>query len=76
MKTKTVKEFRKQLRSLKLYFEELTIGKHVICKTTTGYGIRFIGDESDPMTDYCAFTFGFKEKMLIDRFLNEGLLKN
>ena len=70
----TIKEFRKKLRNLKPYIEELKIGNDVIVKTTTGYGVRDVNDYDDPMTDYSAYVYGLKEKWLIERYLNKGLL--
>ncbi len=69
-----VKEFRQKLRNLKPYIEELKIGNDVIIKTSTSYGVRDVNDYDDPMTDYSAFVYGFKEKWLIEKYLNEGLL--
>ena len=37
-------------------------------------GVRDVNDYDDPMTDYSAFVYGFKEKWLIEKYLNEGLL--
>lgn len=71
----TKKEFKNKLRNLQPYIEELKIGDDVIIKTTTGYGIRNVDDFDDPMTDYSAYVYGFKEKWLIERYLNQGILK-
>lgn len=73
----SVKDFRKKLRGLENYSEELDIGDDVIIKTGAGsYGVRAKWDESDPMTDYSAYTYGFKEKWLIDRYKQKGLLSD
>ncbi|MEI3530105.1 MAG: hypothetical protein V8Q75_03395 [Bacilli bacterium] len=71
----TKKEFKNKLRNLQPYIEELKISDDVIIKTTTGYGIRNVDDFDDPMTDYSAYVYGFKEKWLIERYLNQGILK-
>lgn len=72
----TTSELRKKLRNLKPYREELVLGKDVIVKTTTGYGIRNINDHDDPMTDYSAYTYGFKEKWILERAKRNGLIKD
>lgn len=73
----SVKDFRKKLRGLENYREELEIDNDVIIKTGAGsYGVRSKWDESDPMTDYSAYTYGFKEKWLIDRYKQKGLLSD
>ncbi len=71
----TVKEFRKKLRGLQPYAEELTIGNNAIIKTSGGYGVRYIYDYDDPMTDYSAYVYGVKESWLIEEYLKKGLLK-
>lgn len=71
---KTVKQFRKQLRSMIPYQDEIKIGNDVICKASGGYGVRNKDDESDPYTDYSPWVFGIKESWLIKRYLEEGLL--
>lgn len=70
----TVSQFRKKLRGLNSYREEFPIGNDVIVKTGTSYGIRACYDFDDPMTDYSAYTYGFKEKWLIERYLKSGLI--
>lgn len=72
----SVSEFRSKLRALKPNgTQELRIGSNVICRTHNGYGVRYYKHEPDPMTDYNPWTFGFKEKWLIDEYLKQGLLK-
>lgn len=70
----TIKEFRKKLRNLQPYIEELIIGNDVIIKTGTSYGVRNINDFDDPITDYSAYIYGYKEKWLIERYTEKGLL--
>ncbi len=70
----TIKELRVKLRSLKLYFEELTIGDNVIIKTSTSYAVRNKDDYNDSMTDYSAYIYGWKEKEIINMCLRENLI--
>ena len=72
----TTSELRKKLRSMVPYKEELVLGNNVIVKTSNGYGIRNINDHDDPMTDYSAYVYGFKEKWIIERARKNGLLKD
>lgn len=67
----TKKELRKKLRNLKPYFEELQVGKNVIIKTSSSYAVRNKDDYDDPMTDYSAYIYGWKEKWIIDMALRE-----
>ena len=71
----TVKELRLKLRKLTPYREELEIGNRIIIKTANGYGVRGINDRNDPMTDYCAYIFGYKEKWIIEEAIQKGLIK-
>lgn len=71
----TIKEFRKKLRNMVPYSDEISIGDDVICKCSGGYGVRYKNDFSDPISDYCAWVFGFKEKRLIERYVKDGILK-
>lgn len=70
----TVKELRKKLRNMQEYTEEIVVGNRAIIKTTTGYGVRGIHDESDIMTDYCAYVFGFREKWIIEEALRRNYI--
>lgn len=67
----TKKELRTKLRNLKPYFEELQVGKNVIIKTGSSYAVRNKDDYDDPMTDYSAYIYGWKEKWIIDMALRE-----
>ena len=70
----TRKELRKKLRNLKPYFEELEIGNNVIIKTGSSYAVRNKDDHDDPMTDYSAYIYGFKESWVINMCERENLL--
>lgn len=70
-KAKTSSELRKELRNLKPYRDDLILGDRAIMKTSSSYGVRSVNDHDDPMTDYSAYIYGFKEKWIIDRALNE-----
>lgn len=72
----TTSELRKKLRSMIPYKEELVLGNNVIVKTSKGYGIRNINDHDDPMTDYSAYVYGFKETWILERARKNGLLKD
>lgn len=72
----TTSELRKKLRSMIPYKEELVLGNNVIVKASNGYGIRNINDHDDPMTDYSAYVYGFKETWIIERARKNGLLKD
>ena len=71
---KTVKEIRKELKGLGL-FETLQVGNCVIMKCTSDYAIKDARDESDPMTDYSAYVYGFKLKWVINSLLSDKLIK-
>lgn len=66
----TVKNIRKTMRGLKSFHETLIIeGWGQIRKTgTSGYahGPLPEEDDSDPVRDYTAWTYGWKESWLID----------
>ena len=65
----TVKEIRRTMRGLESFHETLIIeGWGQIRKTgkTYSHGPLPEFDDSDPMTDYTAWTYGWKESWLID----------
>lgn len=65
----TVKEIRRTMRSLESFHTTLIIeGWGQIRKTgkTYSHGPLPEQDDSDPMTDYTAWTYGWKESWLID----------
>ncbi len=70
-KAKTSSELRKELRNLRPYNDDLILGDRAITKTSSGYGVRSVNDHDDPMSDYSAYVFGFKEKWIVDRAINE-----
>ena len=74
-KAKTSSELRKELRSLTPYRDDLILGDRAIMKTSSSYGVRGINDHNDPMTDYSAYIYGFKEKWIVDRAINEKRIK-
>lgn len=71
----SVQDLRKAMRNMKPYEEEIQIGGRVITKTSNGYGVRSQYDYDDPMTDYSAYVYGFKEKWIIDEAVKKGELK-
>lgn len=71
----SVQDLRKAMRNMKPYEEEIQIGGRVITKTSNGYGVRNQYDYDDPMTDYSAYVYGFKEKWIIDEAVKKGELK-
>ena len=65
----TVQKIRKAMRSLESFREVLLIeGWGQIKKTgkTYSHGPLPEDDDSDPMTDYTAWTYGWRESWLID----------
>lgn len=70
-KAKTSSELRKELRNLKPYQDDLILGDRAIMKTSSSYGVRGVDDHDDPMTDYSAYIYGYKEKWIVDRAINE-----
>ena len=70
-KAKTSSELRKELRNLKPYRDDLILGDRAIMKTSSSYGVRGVDDHDDPMTDYSAYIYGYKEKWIVDRAINE-----
>lgn len=66
----TIKEIRKAMRNAEKFFESILIeGWGQIKKT--GKGSYAIGplpedDDSDPMTDYSAWTYGMRESWILD----------
>lgn len=73
---KSVKELRKAMRNMQPYSEEIRIGNRVISKTSNGYAVRNKDDYDDPMTDYSAYVYGFKEKWIIDEAVKNNELIN
>lgn len=67
---KTIKEIRKAMRNLENWHETLLIkGICQIVKTgKTGYAYGPVPelDDSDPMTDYSAWTYCLKEKYILE----------
>lgn len=72
----SVKDFRKKLRGLENYHEELDIGNDTIIKTGDRYAIKKKGEEDDPYRDYDPYVYGVREKWLIDKYKNQGLLSD
>ncbi len=70
MSNPTVKEIRKAMRSLKDFSDTIQIeGICQIMKTGhTGYayGPTPENDDSDPLTDYSAWCYGWKEKWILE----------
>jgi hypothetical protein len=70
IKPESIKEIRKAMRSLESWSETLYI--EGICQITktghTGYayGPTPENDDSDPMTDYSAWSYGWKEKWILE----------
>lgn len=65
----TIKEIRKQMRTMESYKETILIpGWGQIKKTGKTYAVGPVPekDDSDPMTDYSAWTYGFREKWILD----------
>lgn len=72
---RTSSELRKQIKELEPYTEELQVGNRVIINTGGGrYGVRNVGDEDDPMTDYSAYVYGFNAKSIIQRAREQGIV--
>lgn len=72
---RTSTELRKQIKELEPYTEELQVGNRVIINTGGGrYGVRNVGDEDDPMTDYSAYVYGFNAKSIIQRAREQGIV--
>lgn len=70
----TVKEARKTLRELE-NLKSVVIGNNVIEKIGTTYAVASVNDESDLMTDYDKFTYGFKLKWIIDMLVRENAVE-
>ena len=66
-------ELRQALTNMKPFAEEFKIGEWAIKYTGADFGIRAINNESNPYTDYCAYTWGIKLKQVIDFLINKGL---
>lgn len=65
----TVKAIRKAMRGMERHFETLIIegwGQIKKSGNTYSHGPLPEDDDSDPMTDYTAWTYGWKESWLID----------
>lgn len=69
MKPESIKEIRKAMRGLESHFETLSIeGVGQIRKTgkSYAYGPTPENDDSDSMRDYSAWTYGWKEKWILE----------
>lgn len=70
MKATTIKEIRKAMRTMTDWTDTLHIEGICQIKKTghTGYayGPTPERDDSDPMTDYSAWSYGWKEKWILD----------
>lgn len=65
----TINEIRKQMRELNKNSEIILIeGWGQIQKIGSGYAIGPLpeNDDSDPMRDYSAWSYGWKEKWILD----------
>lgn len=73
----TVKEARAKLRELRALDDcnaVVRFGLTEVCHVGSGYAIKSADDKDDPMTDYCAWSFGWKEKWVLDYLVNTGFL--
>lgn len=69
IKAESIKEIRKAMRNLESWHETLLIeGVRQIRKTGKTYAVGPLpeDDDSDPMTDYTAWTYGMREKWILD----------
>ena len=72
----TVADVRKELRNMQSWSDEKQYGDMVITKTgNTGYHVRNVADESDPMTDYFAGVYGVKEKQVLNMLQEKGIVE-
>ena len=72
----TVADVRKELRSMNNWSDTVQYGDVVITKTGhTGYHIRNVNDEDDPMTDYFAGVYGVKEKQVLNMLQDRGFVE-
>lgn len=67
----TIKEIRKEMREMNKNGETLSKilvveGWGQIQKIGSRYAVCGMVDDSDPMTDYSAWTYGMKEKWILD----------
>lgn len=71
----TEKELRTKLKNMTPYSDEIQVGSDVIVSTGDGfYGVRSKYNEPDYMTDYNPYTYGFRQKWLIERYKKSGIV--
>lgn len=74
----TLKEARKALRDLKKNEEVrrnvIRIGKNQIQCLMGKFAVCGGVDDSNPYTDYCAWTFGWSEKEVLDMLKRENAI--
>lgn len=69
LKPESIKEIRKAMRSLESIHETLLIegiGQIKKIGKTYAYGPTPEKDDSDPVSDYSAWTYGWKESWILD----------